>query len=140
MCVGFILLPKVIWMMYQMMYDMSNIVLEFNWYYGLTGLILISICIIGATIYASYKELKETPATLMRPKAPKKGKRVILEKIPFIWKHLSFTKKVTVRNLFRYKKRFLMTIIGILGCTSLILVGFGLKDLKKYLITICKFL
>ena len=74
------------------------------------------------------KELKYAPATLMRPKAPKMGKRVLLEKIPFIWKHLSLSRKVTVRNIFRYKKRFLMTIIGICGCTSLILAGFGLKD------------
>lgn len=92
------------------------------------GLLIISVCIIGATIYAVMKELKYAPATLMRPKAPKMGKRVLLEKIPFIWKHLSFSRKVTVRNIFRYKKRFLMTIIGICGCTSLILAGFGLKD------------
>ena len=64
----------------------------------------------------------------MRPKAPKVGKRVFLERIPFIWKKLSFTKKVTVRNVFRHKKRFLMTIIGVAGCTGLIISGFGLKD------------
>ena len=64
----------------------------------------------------------------MRPKAPKLGKRVLLEKIPFIWNIFNFTTKVTIRNMFRYKKRFLMTIIGILGCTALILAGFGLKD------------
>ena len=65
---------------------------------------------------------------MMRPKAPKPGKRVLLEKIPFIWKRLSFTQKVTVRNMFRYKKKFLMTVIGICGCTALIVAGFGLKD------------
>lgn len=91
-------------------------------------MILISLCIIGATVYTVIKELVHTPATLMRPKAPKMGKRVFLEKIPIIWKHLSFSKKVTVRNLFRYKKRFLMTVIGIFGCTSLILTGFGIRD------------
>ena len=79
-------------------------------------------------IYACIKELVEKPAILMRPKAPKLGKRVLLEKIPFIWNKLNFTTKVTIRNIFRYKKRFLMTIIGIFGCTSLILLGFLLKD------------
>ena len=74
------------------------------------------------------KELIHNPATLMRPKSPKPGKRVLLEKIPFIWKHLNFTAKVTARNLFRYKKRFMMTIIGVCGCTSLIIAGFGLRD------------
>lgn len=120
MCVGFVLLPKIIWMMYSMMYDVGEISLSFNFLYGGIGLLLIFGCIVGATLYAILKELKDTPAILMRPKAPKMGKRVLLERIPFIWKHLSFSRKVTVRNIFRYKKRFLMTIIGILGCTSLI--------------------
>lgn len=129
MSVGFVLLPKIIWMMYQMMYQMTdNIHISFNLSIGGIGLLLICVCIIGATIYAVLKELVQTPATLMRPKAPKMGKRVLLEKIPFIWKRLSFSKKVTVRNIFRYKKRFLMTIIGILGCTALIVVGFGIRD------------
>ncbi len=128
MSVGFIMLPKIIWLMYQMMYNISDIQLRFDIQQGSIGLILISLCSIGATIYAALKELVHTPANLMRPKAPKVGKRVILERIPFIWKRLSFTRKVTVRNIFRYKKRFLMTIIGICGCTSLILAGFGLKD------------
>ena len=128
MSVGFVLLPKVIWLMYQMMYKISDIHISFNLEWGLIGLILISVCIIGATVYAAFRKLVYAPATLMRPKAPKMGKRVLLEKIPFIWKHLKFTQKVTVRNIFRYKKRFLMTIIGIMGCTSLILVGFGLQN------------
>ena len=128
MCVGFVLLPKIIWMMYSMMYEIGDISLNFNWAYGTIGLELIFICIVGATIYAVVMELRHTPATLMRPKAPKIGKRVLLERIPFIWRRLSFSRKVTIRNIFRYKKRFLMTIIGILGCTALILTGFGLKD------------
>ena len=129
MSVGFVLLPKIIWMMYEMMYQMAeNIHISFNLAIGGIGLLLICICIVGATIYAVFKELVHTPAILMRPKAPKIGKRVLLEKMPFIWKRLSFSKKVTVRNIFRYKKRFLMTIIGILGCTALIVVGFGIKD------------
>ena len=129
MSVGFVLLPQIIWTMYQMMYQMTdNIHISFNIIIGGMGLLLICVCIIGATIYAVLKELVQTPSTLMRPKAPKMGKRLLLEKIPFIWKRLSFSQKVTVRNIFRYKKRFLMTIIGILGCTALIVVGFGVRD------------
>ena len=128
MVVGFQMLPSIIWMMYKMMYTMNDIIIEFNWYYAILGLGLASICIIGATLWTSINALRNTPAELMRPKAPKPGKRVLLEKIPFIWKHLNFSNKVTVRNIFRYKKRFLMTIIGIAGCTGLILVGFGIKD------------
>ena len=135
MCVGFETLPRIIWKLYMMMYQMTpNILISFNWKYGLLGLILICICIIGATIYSAIRELKETPSALMRPKAPKAGNRVMLERIPFIWKHLNFSHKVTVRNIFRYKKRFLMTIIGIFGCTSLIVTGFGIKDSIKTIV------
>ena len=128
MCVGFVTLPLIIWKMYTMMYQMTPIVLNFDCFFGGTGLVLIYACILGATGYSIRKELKEPPASLMRPKAPKMGKRVLLERINFIWKRLKFSQKVTVRNIFRYKKRVLMTIIGIMGCTSLILAGFGLKD------------
>ncbi len=128
MSVGFVLIPKVIWLMYDITYEITDISLSFNFAYGGLGLILISLCIIGATIYTILRALRHEPATLMRPKAPKSGNRVMLEKIPFIWKRLNFIQKVTVRNIFRYKKRFFMTIIGILGCTALILTGFGLKD------------
>ncbi len=135
MCIGFVILPEIIWMMYGMMYQMTDkILISFNWKYGGIGLILISICIIGATIYTTLKELVSTPSVLMRPKAPKGGNRVIMEKISFIWKRLDFSHKVTVRNIFRYKKRFFMTIIGILGCTALILTGFGVKDSVKQII------
>ena len=128
MSVGFILLPKVIWMMYQMMYQISDISISFNIQYGGIGLLLICICIVGATIYTALKELVQQPAELMRPKAPKSGNRVFLEKIKFIWKHLNFSQKVTARNILRYKKRFYMTVIGICGCTALILTGIGIKD------------
>ena len=128
MSVGFILIPKVIWLMYDITYEITDISLSFNFAYGGMGLVLISICIIGATMYTILRKLRKEPAILMRPKAPKSGNRVMLERIPFIWKRLNFSQKVTVRNIFRYKKRFCMTIIGILGCTALILTGFGLKD------------
>ena len=120
--------PYVIISMYQMMYDISELVIDFNVYYTVLGIGIMSLCIVGASIYTAIKELKSTPNELMRPKAPKPGKRVLLEKIPFIWNKLNFTQKVTIRNMFRYKKKFLMTIIGIMGCTALIITGFGLKD------------
>ncbi len=120
--------PMVIISMYEMMYSIKEIVIIFNKYYAFLGIGIMSICIVGATVYTAMKELSSTPAEMMRPKAPKAGKRVILEKIPFIWNKLNFTKKVTLRNMFRYKKRFLMTVVGICGCTALILTGFGLKD------------
>ncbi len=128
MNIGFQLLPRIIWDMYEMMYTLPEFIISFNHQYSSIGLGLIYICIVGATLYTILKEVKETPATLLRPKAPKYGKRVLLERVGFIWKRLKFSHKVTVRNIFRYKKRFLMTIIGIMGCTSLILAGFGLKD------------
>lgn len=126
--IGFYLIPKIICSMYGMMYTLGTPVLNFD--IGLTaaGLLAASVCTVGATSYSCIKALNTAPATLMRPKAPKIGKRVILEKIPFIWKHLNFTQKVTIRNIFRYKKRFLMTIIGVAGCTALIVSGFGLRD------------
>ena len=128
MNIGFQLLPRIIWDMYSMMYTLPEFIVSFNHQYSSIGLGLIYVCIVGATLYTILKEVNETPATLLRPKAPKYGKRVLLERVTFIWKRLKFSHKVTVRNIFRYKKRFLMTIIGIMGCTSLILAGFGIKD------------
>ena len=128
LAIGLQLIPRVIWMMYSMMYTLPDFVVGLNFENSILGLALIFICIVGATIYASFRDLQEKPANLLRPKAPKIGKRVLLERIGFIWKRLNFSQKVTIRNIFRYKKRFLMTIIGIFGCTSLILTGFGIKD------------
>ena len=126
--IGFNILPKIIADMYAMMYEVPNVILEFNITYAMIGMVFAFICTVGATIYSCTKELMQKPAELMRPKSPKPGKRVFLEKIPFIWKRLNFSKKVTARNIFRYKKRFLMTIIGVGGCTALIIAGFGLRD------------
>ncbi len=128
MNIGFQLLPRIIWDMYEMMYTMPSIIISFNYENATIGIQFMYICIVGATLYSILRELRHTPATLLRPKAPKIGKRVLLERITPIWKRLNFSQKVTIRNIFRYKKRFLMTIIGIFGCTSLILAGFGLKD------------
>ena len=126
--IGFNVIPKIIADMYAMVYSVPEVILEFNVEIAILGMVAATLCTVGATVYTCAKELIHNPATLMRPKAPKPGKRVILEKIPFIWKHLNFTAKVTARNLFRYKKRFMMTIIGVCGCTSLIIAGFGLRD------------
>lgn len=83
--------------------------------------------ILFVTFMVCYKELQAVPAQILRPKAPKLGKRILLERITFIWKRLSFNQKVTMRNIFRYKKRFFMSVIGIAGCTALIVIGFGIK-------------
>lgn len=128
MCVGFKLLPKIITMMYQMMYTLPDADCVFRLKIGIMGLTFALVCTIGATIYTCIKELIEKPATLMLPKAPAPGKRILLEKITFIWKRMKFTNKVTARNLFRYKKKFLMTVIGVAGCTSLIIAGFGIRN------------
>lgn len=126
--IGFLIIPKVIFNMYQMVYTLSEF--RCNYYLDLTiiGMLVAITCTVGATLYTCVKCVKELPAELLRPKAPKMGKRVFLEYISFIWKRLKFSRKVTVRNVFRYKKRMLMTIIGIAGCTGLILAGFGLQD------------
>lgn len=128
MAIGFKIIPEIIIEMYRMMYTIPNIITEFNIKIGAMGLGVAMLCTVGATIYSCYKELTLSPAALMRPKSPKAGKRVILEKITWLWKKFSFTQKVTLRNLFRYKKRVLMTIIGILGCTALMVAGFGLRE------------
>ncbi len=122
-------LPFVIVTAYRIMYHhMPNVVLPYNMRFAAiaTGAALLST--MAGTFAACYKELAATPAILMRPPAPKEGKRVLLEHIPFLWKHLSFSWKSTVRNLFRYKKRFFMTVFGIGGCMALMLVGYGLRD------------
>lgn len=127
--VGEKIFPWVIINAYGIMYQhLPKIVIPYNWSYGLMAAAAALICTIGATLSACLKELLAVPAALMRPPAPKEGKRVWLEYLPFIWKHLSFSWKSTVRNLMRYKKRFLMTIIGIGGCMGLLLVGYGLRD------------
>lgn len=126
--IGYRLLPDLCFEMYKNMYRIGDI--RLSYYASLTfqGMIIALLCTLGATIYTCRKTLKESPANLLRPVAPAAGKRVLLERIPIIWTRLSFSHKVTIRNVFRYKKRFLMTIIGIAGCTGLILAGFGLKD------------
>lgn len=125
---GFIVLPEIIFIFFRIMYLLPEYNLKFNFGYGFGGILLFLTGVAGATGYACYTELKQMPAVLMRPKAPQSGSRVVLEYMTPLWNRLSFLNKVTVRNLFRYKKRLIMTISGIMGCTALILCGFAIKD------------
>ncbi|HIT88907.1 MAG TPA: ABC transporter permease [Candidatus Merdenecus merdavium] len=127
--IGQKIFPFVIIKAYRIIYENLPVTLTpIHLYYSISSTLLAVVCTVLATLLACYKELLGVPAELMRPAPPKVGKRVLLERMTFLWKRLSFTSKSTVRNLFRYKKRFFMTILGIGGCMALLLVGFGLKD------------
>lgn len=126
--IGFKLFPYVIMKGYSIMYYLGKLEMPYRADIAFMAIAAMAVCTAAATFSACYASLKEVPATLMRPKAPKAGRRVLLEKIPFIWKKLSFTSKVTVRNLFRYKKRFFMSVIGIAGSGALLVTAFGLND------------
>lgn len=125
---GFIVLPKIIFLIFGTMYLLPEYVFQFDALYGFGGIGLFVFGITAATGIACQAELRNMPAALMRPKAPRSGSRVFLERIKPLWNRLSFLNKVTARNLFRYKKRLLMTIAGIMGCTALLLFGFAIKD------------
>ena len=125
---GSYLFPKVIWMAYDMMYGFAPIPYVLSIEMGALSLGAALLCSMGATWFSCNVELAEAPAQLIRPKAPKAGKRVLLERVGFIWKRLSFLRKVTLRNVFRYKKRLLMMVMGIGGCTALLVTGFGIND------------
>lgn len=121
--------PYIIVTAYKIMYThIPDVVIPYDMGYALAASGAAILCTMAATISACYRALMAQPAELMRPEAPKSGKRVFLEHIPWIWGHLNFTWKSTVRNLLRYKKRFFMTVFGIGGCMALMLVGYGLKD------------
>ncbi|MDO4282267.1 MAG: FtsX-like permease family protein [Clostridia bacterium] len=126
--IGFDLLPRIIFNVYAIMYNMPDLVTDFHIGYATIAVLLSVLCTCVATFIACIQALRQVPAILMRPKAPKAGKRVFIEKIPFIWNKFNFSQKVTARNILRYKKRFFMTVIGIGGCTALLVAGFGLKD------------
>lgn len=126
--IGFKLFPYVIMKGYSIMYYLGKLETPYRADIAFMAIAAMAVCTAAATFSACYASLKEVPATLMRPKAPKAGRRVLLEKIPFIWRKLSFTSKVTVRNLFRYKKRFFMSVIGIAGSGALLVTAFGLND------------
>ena len=127
--VGEKIFPYVIIVAYKIMYvHIPHVLVPYHWGYGIVATVIAIGCTGVATIMACYKELVAQPAVLMRPEAPKVGKRTWIEKVPFLWKHMSFSWKSSLRNLFRYKKRFFMTIIGIGGCMGLLIVGYGLRD------------
>ncbi len=127
--IGEKIIPWVIIFAYSIVYpNIPEILMPYEAKFAAMASAAAIVCITAATLFACYKELRAEPAVLMRPPAPKRGKRVLLERIGFIWKRLNFSWKSTVRNLFRYKKRFFMTIFGISGCMALLLVGYGLKD------------
>lgn len=125
---GFILLPKVIFTIFATMYELPAFYLTFEPIYGIGGMMLFVVGITGATIIACEATLHHVPAALMRPKSPRVGQKVLLERIGWLWRRMSFLNKVTARNLFRYKKRLFMTVFGIMGCTALVLCGFAIKD------------
>ena len=122
--------PRIIYFLFTyLMYGINQpAILVQKWSISfVTVLISVGVTLL-ATLSVCLQELVSTPSVLMRPKAPKAGKRILMERIPFIWKRLNFNQKVTMRNLFRYKKRFWMSIVGIAGCTALIMLGFGIKN------------
>lgn len=127
--IGEKILPYIIVYAYGILYQhITHILIPYQWVYAWMAAAAAIVCTMAATFFACYKELVAQPAVLMRPPAPKNGQRVFLERIKFIWKHLSFTWKSCIRNLTRYKKRFFMTVFGIGGCMGLMLVGYGIKD------------
>ncbi|HIU50076.1 MAG TPA: FtsX-like permease family protein, partial [Candidatus Limousia pullorum] len=148
LCIGFKLFPWVIINAYKIMYSMPDPMMPFRWDYAGWCTLVGILCTGLSAYFVCRKELKTVPAQLMRPKSPKVGKKIMLERVGFVWNRLSFLHKVTARNIFRYKARSLMTTIGIAGCCALILTGFGLNyaissivdrqfgDIFKYDVTI----
>lgn len=126
--IGFRLFPPLIMNAYSSLYAIPASITPFNTGLALQASILAILFTATAAVAATLEELREVPASLMRPKPPKSGKEILLERITFIWRRLSFTKKVTARNIFRYKQRLFMTVIGIAACTGLMITGFGLKE------------
>lgn len=126
--VGNLLFPKVIWMGYNMLYDFAGLTYVWDIKIGVISIVAAVLCSMGATYFSCAAQFHSSPATLIRPKAPKSGKRILLERVGFIWRRLGFLRKVSIRNVFRYKKRFIMMIMGIGGCTALVVTALGLKD------------
>lgn len=126
--IGFQLFPRLILFVYGAMYSTPYIMAPFHLDLALISTAIAVVTTVSASLFATLNELRETPAVLMQPKAPKPGKRILLERIKPLWKRLSFSYKVTFRNIFRYKKRLLMTVIGIAGCTALLVTAFGISD------------
>ena len=126
--IGTVVFPKMIWQGYNIMYGFTDIRLVFDWPLAIVVCLAFLACSLLVTWLTCRNELRQAPAELIRPQAPQPGKRILLEHIPFIWKRFSFLAKVSARNIFRYKKRMFMMIVGIAGCTALLLTGFGIND------------
>lgn len=128
LAIGYQVFPNVIFNAYGSMYNLPPVRITYYISYGVISFAVALLCTVMSAYLAVRVALQSTPSTLMRPKAPKVGKRILLERMPFIWSKLGFIQKVTARNLFRYKQRMLMTVLGVAGCTALILTGFGISD------------
>ena len=126
--IGFVVLPAIIFTIFSTMYALPAFTYHLDVVYAVGAVALFAAGIVGATVATCVGELREDPASLMRPKAPKAGSRIFLERVTPVWKRLSFLNKVTARNIFRYKRRFFMTVFGIAGCVALLICGFGIRD------------
>ena len=125
---GSYFLPKMIWHAYNIMYGFTGILYAFDWPLALISAGAYLLCALGTTWYVVHAELRQPAAELIRPKAPKAGKRILLERLPFLWTRIPFLHKVSIRNILRFKKRMVMMMIGIGGCTALLITGFGIQD------------
>lgn len=134
--IGMAMFPTVIYFCWRLMYDLPDMVLTMPPYIAVLGVLSFTVLMMIVTFVVVRGILKENPSRLMRPKAPRNAKKVFLENIPFIWKRMSFTSKVTSRNIIRYKSRFFMTVIGVAGCTSLLVLGFAIKGSISQVVSI----
>ena len=125
---GFLGIPAFLLVVLQGMYVMPGLRLEYDWLYGSLGIALFVVGVLAATIYACVQEMRQTPASLLRPKAPRAGSRILLERIRPVWNRIGFLGKVTARNIFRFKSRLIMTVGGVAGCTALIVCGLAIND------------
>lgn len=126
--VGFLGIPAFLLVVLRGLYVMPDVRLEYDWLYGTAGVALFVIGVLAATVYACAQEMRQKPANLMRPKAPRAGSRILLERIKPLWNRMSFLGKVTARNIFRFKSRLIMTVGGVAGCTALIVCGLAIND------------
>lgn len=126
--VGFLGIPAFLLVVLRGLYVMPDVRLEYDWLYGTAGVALFVVGVLAATVYACAQEMRQKPSSLMRPKAPRAGSRILLERIKPLWNRMSFLGKVTARNIFRFKSRLIMTVGGVAGCTALIVCGLAIND------------
>ena len=126
--IGFLGIPAFLLVVIRGLYAIPDLTLEYDWLYGSLGILLFVVGVLGAALFASIRDMRQMPAALMRPKAPKAGSRILLERIRPVWKRMSFLNKVAARNIFRFKSRLIMTVGGVAGCAALILCGLAIND------------